>query len=220
MNNRLAMKSPEPASQGYTLVEVMVTVVILALVLGLIATFFTNHLRLQRRETALAELRIEGLRVSHKLEKYLQSAGLDPAGTGEFGLLVAKRDQLEFTADTDLNGLLEMGDYFGIQKSGDTLYLYNPQNPGGSRQVLSPHVDYLEFHYYRAGGTEIGADQEELSPAQRDSVEAVRFIVYLITPHPLRGYVSQGTYPNGQTFEDHYGRYKIDNVVFLRNRHY
>ena len=113
-----------------------------------------------------------------------------------------------------------MGDYFGIQKSGDTLYLYNPQNPGGSRQVLSPHVDYLEFRYYRAGGTEIGADQEELTPAQRDSVEAVRFIVYLITPHPLRGYVSQGTYPNGQTFEDHYGRYKIDNMVFLRNRHY
>ncbi len=220
MNNHYLIGTPKNFSYGYTLVEVMVTVTLLALVLGLIASFFANHLQLQRRETALAELRIEGLRVSHKLEKYLQSAGLDPAGTGQFGITVAKTDQLEFSADKNLNGLLELEDMFGIRWSGDTLYTYNPQNPGETRRVLSPHVDYLEFRYYRAGGTQIGAGQSELTEAQRDSVEAVRFILYLITPHPLRGYVSQGTYPNGQAFHDHYGRYKVDNMVFLRNRHY
>jgi len=205
---------------GYTLVEILVTVTLLAMVLGLIASFFTNHLRLQRRETALAELRIEGLKVSHQLEKYLQSAGLDPAGTGDFGLIKATPTQLEFSADMNLNGLLEVEDFFGVQWVNDTLYTYNPQKPGETQRVLSPHVDYFEFRYYKAGGAELTISQGELTPAQRDSVEGVRFIVYLITPHPLKGYTSQGTYPNGEGFSDHYGRYKIDNMVFLRNRHY
>ncbi len=205
---------------GYTLVEVMVTVTILALVLGLIASFFMNHLRLQQRETALADLRIEGLKVSHQLEKYLQSAGLDPAGTGEFGLTKATSPQLEFSADVNLNGLVETDDFFGIRWVNDTLYTYNPKNPGETQRVLSPHVDFFLFRYYKAGGQLIGSGQGELTPAQRDSVEGVQFIAYLITPYPLKGYVSEGTYPNGVGFHDHYGRYKIDNLVFLRNRHY
>ncbi len=206
-------------SRGYTLVEVLVSITILSLILGLIASFFVNHLRLQRRETALAELRIEGLKVSHQLEKYLQSVGLDPAGTGAFGITKATRTQLEFSADVNMNGIVELEDFFGIRWSNDTLYTYNPQNPAKVK-VLSPLVDYFELRYYGAQGKEIGPGQQELTPAQRDSVEGVQFVLYLKTPQPLPGYTSAGTYPSGQQFHDHYGRYKIDNLVFLRNRHY
>jgi prepilin-type N-terminal cleavage/methylation domain-containing protein len=144
--------------RGLTLIELIVTVVILGTVLGVVSTVFytTNY---NYRETS----RRVGLQRDARLGmgimvKELRHAGCDPAGVGVPAIVFASSDSLRIQADLDGDGAIETA-----EPSEDVTYFYNHvsqtlfRDPGTGPQVLVPNVNSVVLNY-------LDANNQLLSP--------------------------------------------------------
>ena len=92
--------------KGFTLVEIAVAIAILSIVLGAIYSVFAATSRSTTNNEVIAEV-MQNLRTSIDfMEQDIRMAGLDRFGSANAGIEVATANNLRFTADRNMDGVL------------------------------------------------------------------------------------------------------------------
>ena len=158
-------------SRGFTIVELLVTMAIAGLVLAAIYAVFTSSNRSYHTQDRVVDTQ-QGLRVGVDfMVTDIRLAGLDPEETGLFDIEEATATLIQFTADLNMNGVIDEDnrERVAYQFSGtvlqrcnlDTGYQDNPGTPPPDRvpltwDTLIENVNNLTFQYLDSAGTDLG----------------------------------------------------------------
>ena len=96
--------------KGFTAVEMLVAMAILSLSLGSIYSLYMSFV--QQCTTESVKINVQQ-RVRSGLDMMIRDirmAGLDPEATGDFGIVAATSQRIQFTADRDMDGELDDAD--------------------------------------------------------------------------------------------------------------
>ena len=188
---------------GFTIVELLLTMVIAGLVLGAIYTVFTSSNRSYHTQDRVVDTQ-QGLRVGLDfMVRDIRLAGLDPQETGLFSIEQATANLIQFSSDLNMDGVVDEDnrERVAYQIAGsqmqrcnlDTSYQDNPGAPPPDRVPLTwdpliENVSNLTFQYLDSSGNDLGA------PGTDTTVLAnIRTVVITMT--------TQGTDAEGQTFD-------------------
>ena len=215
------------SNQGFTLVELLVTLVVSGVVLaGICSTFYSQQTAFLNQEQIIAMQ--QNLRVAiNNMEREIRMAGHDPNGDAGAGIVTANATSIRIAQDLTGNGGTgdpdkDVGDpgeniTYSLQDAdgdGDMDLVRNDHN-GAGIQMIAEDIDALNFVYLNQNGlpTTLLAD-----------IRSVQITVLAKTGLPSRGYVNKTPYQNqqGQTIfiplsGDHYRRRLLTAEVKVRN---
>lgn len=226
------------AQQGFTLVELMVTIVISAIICGVIYSTYSTYVQHYVAQRAIVEIQ-ENVRAALSLmADEIRMAGYNPKGSSAAAIVSATRTSLSFTKDTtDATGTATDGDgnldgpfedlTFGFVPGTDV----SPATPdciadsgaapltvttGGSQITIANDISAIEFNYHLEDGT------RSTEPAKPKDIRAVTISILARTENEDRGYSDQKTYiaDSGRVwgpFSDNYRRRLLVATVFCRN---
>ena len=155
----------EPRSYGFSLIELVISVMLLSLMLGSLGTAVVSMQGAFTRQQATLRSQ-EGLRAAEMIiSNILRTARADPNDTGgglldpdpfDNGSFRILRARADFNPpDRDFDDPLED---ITVGVSNDTLYVI--WQSGGSRQPLAYPVDSLRFAYFNDAGTALTTKSE------------------------------------------------------------
>ena len=215
------------SNQGFTLVELLVTLVVSGVVLaGICSTFYSQQTAYLNQEQIIAMQ--QNLRVAiYNMEREIRMAGHDPNGDAGAGIVTANANSIRIAQDLTGNGGTgdpdkDVGDpgediTYSLQDAdgdGDMDLVRNDHN-GAGIQMIAEDIDALNFVYLNQNGlpTTLLAD-----------IRSVQITVLAKTGLPSRGYVNKTPYQNqqGQTIfiplsGDHFRRRLLTAEVKVRN---
>jgi prepilin-type N-terminal cleavage/methylation domain-containing protein len=184
VSHRIEQPIPTRDHNGFTLIEVMITMAIASFILAAAFTIFANYSRTNRVQNVSANMQQDMRAGLSFIEQEIRNAGLDPleVSTG-VGFTTATATSITFTSDNDFNGLIAIDDpsTTGIdetQTSPDEriIFTYNAgngtltrQNLAGTETVLR-NISALTFSFFGTGNTPIGAP---VPAASLDDIRAV-----------------------------------------------
>ena len=118
-------------SQGFTLIELMMAMLIAAIALGAVYSVFASTHRSSTKNLVSAEV-AQNLRTSiDYMEQDIRLAGLDRWGSADAAIEVATATDLRFTSDRDMDGSISDSDLNGIIEESDlerNTYSYDAAN--------------------------------------------------------------------------------------------
>jgi len=150
------------APRGFTLIEILVTLVIAMVVMTAIFAIFVSSNRNYRTQDSAADAQ-QRVRIGIDfMVEDVRQAGLDPTGSGNFGLEVYTPTKLRFTADMDLDGVVDNANLERVT------YEYDAANQRLRRclyegtgsetwQTLIDNVSGVTFTYLDRDGAATGA---------------------------------------------------------------
>ena len=147
-----------PANAGMTLVELMVTLAILALVTIIVTGILFATGKMHTRTARRAEVQMSAREGLSMMTTEIRQAGADPANPpiGLVGLVTASATQIRTRCDVNGDGTLQT-----TEPSEDITYNYDSaaktltRNPGSGAVILVSSVTSMSFAYYNAAGTAI-----------------------------------------------------------------
>lgn len=158
---------------GFTLVEVLIALGIFSIVSAAIGSALTATIRSFSDRRIEAEAQQDRRTVHYVLARTLRSAGLDPQGTGNFGIEQALADRVTFSMDANLNGALDAGEQM--------TFVFDPANgsltrlPGdgtlGPGSVVASGLSEVTFSYRTADDSDLGEPDKDA-----DLLEEIRSI--------------------------------------------
>jgi len=215
------------SNQGFTLVELLVTLVVSGVVLaGICSTFYSQQTAFLNQEQIIAMQ--QNLRVAiYNMEREIRMAGHDPNGDAGAGIVTANATSIRIAQDLTGNGGTgdpdkDVGDpgeniTYSLQDAdgdGDMDLVRNDHN-GAGIQMIAEDIDALNFVYLKQDGS--------LATLLAD-IRSVQITVLAKTGLPSRGYVNKTPYQNqqGQTIfiplsGDHFRRRLLTAEVKVRN---
>ena len=215
------------SNQGFTLVELLVTLVVSGVVLaGICSTFYSQQTAFLNQEQIIAMQ--QNLRVAiYNMEREIRMAGHDPNGDAGAGIVTANANSIRIAQDLTGNGGTgdpdkDVGDpgeniTYSLQDAdgdGDMDLVRNDHN-GAGIQMIAEDIDALNFVYLKQDGS--------LATLLAD-IRSVQITVLAKTGLPSRGYVNKTPYQNqqGQTIfiplsGDHFRRRLLTAEVKVRN---
>ncbi len=170
-------------SKGLTLVEFMVSVLILGLVLAVLFSVFTTTNRMYWRTSERSYLQMNSRAAIEVMAQEIRSAGCDPSGVGLGGILMADSDSIRIQADLNGDGAIQTN-----EPSEDVLYFFDSANqtlvrdPGTGPQIIVDNVTNVTFSYFDWANNSIS-----MFPLPADSIAQVRSIGVVITTEMQRG---------------------------------
>lgn len=178
------------ATRGFTLIETLITVAILAVVLGGVYQLFLVGYRTQAVVSTDSSFLDNARRAVDAMAKDLHVAGLDPTGAGVFGFRdsggfapVATEARILFSLDEDRDGTLDANalERVGFLLNGTTLVrTMDGVNPAAGLPPVARDVASLRFEYFDASDNPIpnppGATYT-LTAAQRRNIRRIRVTV-------------------------------------------
>jgi type IV pilus assembly protein PilW len=192
------------SEQGFTLVELLVTIVVSVVVLaGIFSTFYSQHTSYLNQEQVVSMQ--QNLRVAmYIMERDIRMAGYDPNGGSGAGIVAANAGSIRIAQDLTNNAGTEIPDgdvgdpgediTFSLQDAdgdGDTDLVRIDHN-GAGVQMIAEDIDALNFVYLNQDGvvTTVPGD-----------IRSVQISVLAKTGESSRGYVNRTVYHNqlGQT---------------------
>ena len=154
--------------RGFTLIEMLIVTVLLALVVGMIAYLFGSSVR----SSTLARTRLELLENARStlsyMSRFIRLAGIQPV---DDAIETMDEHEIKFQADVDDD---EVTDRFSFvfdpeaQSIIVTRWIKNAGggfDPVGEPQVVMDNVTDLEFHYYTAENVET-SDPDQLTSVE------------------------------------------------------
>jgi prepilin-type N-terminal cleavage/methylation domain-containing protein len=152
---------PSKSPNGFTLIEVLVTMAMATLILAAVFTVFANYTRSNNIQTITADIQQDINAGISFMEQDIRSAGLNPRElTSGVGFTAASSTAFTFTSDNDFNGQVAVDDPGTVVNELVTspdesiTYTYNAvartltrTNLAGPQLVLG-NVFALEFTYY------------------------------------------------------------------------
>jgi len=159
-------------SKGLTLVEVMMTLLIFGVVLGVVSNVFFTTQGLYGRTSQRADQQMSARAGLTVMIEEIRRAGADPEMVGIVGLVRATQDSIHVRA--------ELNDVDGIQldePSEDVLYYYDPaqgavmRDNGTGAQIMVPNVTNFQIQYFDDANQVLGP--LPLTPALAAAVQSV-----------------------------------------------
>ena len=154
------------SQQGFTLVELMVTLVIAFIVTGAAYAAYVVQQKNYTTQEQVAEIQ-QNLRIGVEImTREMRMAGYDPTFSGKYGIVEATADRLKFTTDlcedglapatnAALCGITETYQYQLYDSSGDGVDDSLQRTVGGS--AVAENIEHLEFLYTLKNGTKTQA---------------------------------------------------------------
>ncbi|WP_457574262.1 PilW family protein [Desulfolithobacter sp.] len=220
---------------GFTIVELMITLVISGIIVAAIYSAYIVQQRTYTVQNSVSEMQ-QNLRAGLMLmTDEIRLAGLDEQGTAGAGITSATVARLNFTLDRDGDGALggtSESISFGFRDAddadGDGMVDDLNQNgrsddaaslgkdTGGGYQSIADNIQAIEFYYFLADGTETTA------PAQLDQIRAVQVSVLARAAYPDPDFTNTRTYTTASgaswgPFNDNYRRRLLIMSVQCRN---
>ena len=190
-----ARSVPVPLT-GFTLIEVVITVAIMALIMLALGTMGARILRLRTTITG-ATLNQEGIsQVITPLMVELRS--MQPSNTGSFPIEAASTSSLTFYSDTNKDGLVERLRYFfqnnilkrGVVVPAGNPPVYNLATEKVNNILINVTPDSNGIFAYYADGVDIAGNQLA-SPPTPSLIKVIKIIITVDqnpgqAPGPLR----------------------------------
>jgi type IV pilus assembly protein PilW len=140
-----------PARNGFSLVELLVTLSVLAMVVAMVSGVLVSSNKTQLRTTTRAELQAETRQALSLLTTEVRQAGADPGipPAGITGIVTADSTTLRVRADLNANGTIQT-----TEPSEDVTYTYNAgsksllRNPGAGAATLLSNVTSIRYTYF------------------------------------------------------------------------
>ncbi|UCD81124.1 MAG: prepilin-type N-terminal cleavage/methylation domain-containing protein [Desulfobacterales bacterium] len=171
-------RMPNPGATepwGFTLVELMVALAVSLIVLVAVVSLFTTYNSSYTKQNVAADVQQVVRAGVDFMAQSIRMAGLDAAGTGNFGISVATSSSITFSADFDLSG--------GIPGPAETIsYFLNGDELQSSLDAI-PLVENLDiangpgltFTYLDESGSDLG------NPVPASNLDDIRTVVISIT---------------------------------------
>jgi prepilin-type N-terminal cleavage/methylation domain-containing protein len=167
-----------PSSRGMTLVELLVTMTILAAVILVVTGILIRSSRLEGRTVRRAELQAATRQALALLTTELRQAGADPRNppAGVVGIVTADSTRIRVRADLNGDGTLQTA-----EPSEDVTYGYNDtsrvvtRDPGSGAAPILANVTFMRLSYFDAAGQLLGP--LPLSTANAARVTSIRLRV-------------------------------------------
>jgi prepilin-type N-terminal cleavage/methylation domain-containing protein len=140
-------------SDGFSLVELMVTLTILAAVAGILSSVLVSANRTHRMTTRRAEIQASSRQALALLTTELLQAGADPSIPPVGITAIVSADSVSVRVRSDING---DGTIQTTEPSEDVTYTYNPvaktltRNPGSGAVSALERVTNMRFSYFDA----------------------------------------------------------------------
>ncbi|MBW2338380.1 MAG: prepilin-type N-terminal cleavage/methylation domain-containing protein, partial [Deltaproteobacteria bacterium] len=150
--------------KGFTAVELLISLAIMSMTLGSIYSLYMSFIRTCTKESVKIKLQQNVRSSLDMMIRDIRLAGLDPEGTGEFGITEVTPQRIKFTADRDMDGELDTPNDDDIIDLSDLEYMeYEFDNsngivrmslykPDGTTRVMSDtlveNVTGLTFSYF------------------------------------------------------------------------
>jgi type IV pilus assembly protein PilW len=206
------IKMPIPRlneNTGFTLIEILVSMVIGLVVLAGVATTFTVHTRQNTAEEQIAQMQQNVRAALDLMVREIQMAKYDPLGsafpTGTYGVTY-NATQLQIQADMDGSGALSTTtcDPANSASMENIIYAWDSANlritrrcgSGGTAEVLADNIPAFNFSYYDANGTAVN------SSANSGNIRKVTIDITARTAKPDPSYTSNGGYRTYQLSAD------------------
>lgn len=146
--------------RGFTLVEMMVTVIVLGIVLAVVNQVFFSTTRLYGNTSVRAGQQMSARAGLSVMANELRTAGCDPSipPAGIQGLLGAASDTVHVQADLTGDGAIQTA-----EPSEDVMYYYDAgqqaviRDPGTGPQVMIPNVTACQFTYFDVNNNALAA---------------------------------------------------------------
>jgi type IV pilus assembly protein PilW len=160
-----------------TLVELMVTLTVLALVSLVVTSTLMSTNRLQSRTTRRAEVQMNSRQGLALMTTELRQAGADPGNPqiGLAGIVSAEGGLIRVRADLNADGVIQTA-----EPSEDVTYAFDPtaraitRDPGSGPAVVIPNVTAMSLTYFDAAN-------QPLSPLPLSVTNAARVRAVAIT---------------------------------------
>lgn len=94
--------------KGFTAVELLISLAIMSMTLGSIYSLYMSFIRTCTKESVKIKLQQNVRSSLDMMIRDIRLAGLDPEGTGEFGITEVTPQRIKFTADRDMDGELDI----------------------------------------------------------------------------------------------------------------
>jgi type IV pilus assembly protein PilW len=96
--------------KGFTAVELLISLAILSMTLGSIYSLYMSFIRQCTNEGVKINVQQSVRSSLDMMTRDIRMAGLDPEGTGDFGIVAVTSQRFQFTADRDMDGELDDAD--------------------------------------------------------------------------------------------------------------
>jgi type IV pilus assembly protein PilW len=167
-------RAPGRSSAGFTLVELLVSLTIFAVVAGVLTTVLVSANRTHRQTTHRAEIQAASRQALSLLTAELAQAGADPMipPVGIVGIVAADSASVRVRADLNSNGTIQT-----TEPSEDVTYTYNAgagtllRNPGSGAATVLQNVTDMRFTYFDAANQPLSA--MPLSATDRARVRSI-----------------------------------------------
>ncbi len=217
------IKQKNVFGSGFTLIELMVTLLISSVVVGAVYTTYNKQQRIYTAQDQVVDVQ-QNLRAALSvMENEMRMAGYDPSATGLYGVTAASAGTFAFTADINNDG--------GSPGDGESFQyeLYDSSNPlgGGVKDSLrrtpkgsslADNIYNLEFYYQLSDGTWTTSP----STMQLNAIRAVKISILARSGRTDPDYVDTNKYITASgaqwgPFNDHYRRRFMITTVKCRN---
>ena len=172
---------------GFTLVELMVSMSIGMVILAAVTTTFMSQTRIYNAQEQINEMQQNARGVLDIVSRELKMAGYKPSGGG-FNGVTYSTTQLMVQADLDSNGAISTGSTANEQIT----YAYDSANQritravgSGSAQVLAEHITAFTFSYLDSTGAATTASA---------NIRQVSITITAKTAKPDPNYTDNGGY--------------------------
>lgn len=205
--------------KGLTIIELLITVIILSIIMTSAIALHLHNQRLYSRENSLIDIRANVRGAMDIVLDDLRLAGFNPeeAFPPAFdpGITTADKRLVWIRADFDTDGVYDDGEEIGYGILGTELFKYVNMGSGSvDTSLIAKNIDYLEFVYVNAGAVEF---TRPVSASYLDSIIAIKVIIVGATAKQFLNNSSVGTYRDGTSYNDRKYRCWDSTYVRLRN---
>ena len=166
-----------PDRRGMTLVEMMISLTLFAVIMGVVFTFLNNSRQTYVRTSERVQHQQSIRAVITLLTREIRSTGCDPSANGFDPFAFADDTSLQCRADLDGNG-----DILGNNPDEDVTYSYNgltkelSRDGGAGAVVILREITNLTFSYFDEDGVVLAP-----LPLSAANLELIRFVDMDIT---------------------------------------
>lgn len=211
---------------GFTLIELMISMVIFAVAMTAVYTSYLTQQRTYIAQTQVAAMQQNIRAGMYHLERELRMAGYDPNRTADAGFLTANNDGVRFTCDLNSDGDLNAG---GANDPNEQVhYELNGLNLGretwgGGLQPLAENIEVLDFVYLDANRNVLNPALADVSVDNLGSIRSIQVTLVARTGQIDKDFRNNTVYRNKQDVvilpaqNDRYRRRMLSTTIHCRN---
>ena len=223
LQDDFSYKQNSNKARGFTLVELLLAMMLAGVVAASIYSVYRSQQRSYAAQDELSQVQAKMRTALYFMERDIATAGCDPTGKANAGILYASCNKIRFTEDRNANGdateYNEDISYYlycvsGVKKLGR-------ESPFGNKKPVADYIDALNFVYLDGAGNVLNPNLGSVSDPQK--IRSVQITLVGRTSKPVPGHKDTIVYKNQQgevifgPANDGYRRLCLSTEVLCRN---